>query len=243
MIILGCGVLFALAIIVIGFVLSRFFGRDAMEKRVMIYTFAFPNYGYFGLPLVQCVFGTQILADFFIFTTPMAIIINIFGYWLLTNQGDFSVKKFVTAPIVWSPILGAILGLLGVKLPDFANEMLTTLAGCMSPTAMILLGFVLGGISIKEMFTLPRSYGISFIRLIILPLIGGLILYPLGVRGLYFLLPMLVLAMPIGSNIVVFPETCGIDTRNNAKTVIVSYILAIGILPLAFSLITKLSGL
>ena len=78
---------------------------------------------------------------------------------------------------------------------------------------------------------------------LVIPGIFGIVMYLIGLRGIYLLIPLLVLSMPIGVNIVVFPESCGIDARDNAKTVFLSYILAAGILPLTFSLISHLSGI
>ena len=72
---------------------------------------------------------------------------------------------------------------------------------------------------------------------------GGALYWVTGLRSVWFLLPMLVLVMPIGSNIVVYPESCGIDTRDNAKAVFISYVLAVALLPITFSIISYIAAM
>jgi predicted permease len=78
---------------------------------------------------------------------------------------------------------------------------------------------------------------------VLIPAIFGVILFLCGVRNAYLLIPLLVLSMPIGVNMVVFPESIGLDSRENAKTLFVSYLFALAALPLTFSLISHLSTL
>lgn len=242
LLILGYGVLFLVVAFALAFFVCRLFPGTKAQKYILLYAFAIPNYGYFGYPLVESVFGNELLADFIVFTQPLNFATATLGYWLLTQRKDFRWKSFLLSPVVWSPFLGAALGLSGIALPELVGNTLSALGNCMSPTVMILLGFVLGSVSFRELFGQLRSYGISMIRLLLLPLAGGCLYYLCGARGIWLILPLLTLSMPIGANIVVFPESCGIDTRENAKAVFLSYILAVAVLPLTFSLITRLCG-
>lgn len=243
LLILGYGVVVVAAALVIGFLVSRVLGRDPAEKRVLLYALTFSNYGYFGYPLVESVFGPEILADFIVFTRPLDFTVSTLGYWVLTQRKDFSWKGFLLSPVVWSPLVGAAIGLSGIRLPALAENTLSALGACMSPTVMILMGFVLGSVPFRELFGHPRAYGISLVRLLLIPILGGCAFYLCGARGSWFLLPLLTMAMPIGANVVVFPESCGIDTGNNAKPVFLSYALAIILLPVTFSLISQIAGL
>lgn len=242
LLILGWGFIFLAVSVGLGYVASRLCSKDKDQRRILLYALSFSNYGYFGYPLIENVFGSEILADFIVFSQPLNFATATFGYWLLTQRKDFSLKRFVATPVVWSPFLGAALGLLGVTLPGFLDDTLRVLSDSMSPVVMILMGFVLGSVPLKKLFDNLSSYGISLVRLVVIALVGGGLYWLTGLRGVWFLLPVLTLAMPLGSNVVVYPESCGIDTRNNAKAVFISYILAVPILPLTFSLISYLAG-
>jgi len=242
LLILGSGILFLAVSVALGYLAVRLLGKTALRKNVLLYALAFTNYGYFGYPLIESVFGSRILVDYIVFSQPLNFATATFGYWLLTQRKDFDLKSFLLAPVVWSPFVGAAIGLSGIRLPGVVEDTLAALGGCMSPTVMILMGFVLGAVSLREMFGHLGAYGLSLVRLLAIPLVGGCIYYLCGARGIWFLLPVLTLAMPIGSNVVVYPESCGVDTRDNAKTVFLSYILAMVLLPLSFSLISHLAG-
>ena len=243
LLILGAGVIFLGAALVVGFVLSRLMTKDATKQRIFMYAMTFPNYGYFGYPLIESVFGQEILADYIVFCQPFNFACAVLGYWLLTQGKNFNWRSFFLSPVVWSPFLGAALGLSGLQLSGVLNDALVALGNCMSPVVMILLGFVLGNVSPLQLIKHWRSYGISLIRLVLIPVVGGAAYYLCGVRGVWFLLPVLTFAMPIGANVVVFPESCGMDTSDDAKTVLMSYVLAIGLLPLSFGIISNLAGL
>ena len=51
--ILGFGVLFTFAAIALGLLLAKIFGKDTFDRHSLTYAFTFPNYGYFGFPLIE----------------------------------------------------------------------------------------------------------------------------------------------------------------------------------------------
>jgi len=55
------------------------------------------------------------------------------------------------------------------------------------------------------------------------------------------MLPLLVAAMPLGLNLVVYPESMGMDASENAKMCCVSYLMAIAVLPVLFALLAKVA--
>ena len=241
--VLGLGVLILGLVFLLALLFSKILGRNDLEKRTIVYAFTISNYVYFGYPLIESVFGAELLSDVIVYTIPSAIAANSVFYMILSGQTTFSWKRIFTNPLILAPFIGSALGLSGIQLPKVVQDVISSCGGCMSPVSMLLMGFILGKLHITESFKDGRSYIMSLIRMVVIPGIFGVVMYFIGIRGIYFLIPLLVLSMPIGVNIVVFPESCGIDARDNAKTVFLSYILAAGILPLTFSLISYLSGI
>ena len=76
-----------------------------------------------------------------------------------------------------------------------------------------------------------------------IPLLFGVVLYLCGMRGQYFLFPLLIASLPLGLNLVVFPESYGMEeaATTNARICFVSYLLALIILPLSFALVNGLA--
>lgn len=237
--ILAYGVLFTFLSIGVATVLARFLGKPGIERRSLSYAFAIPNYGYFGYPVAEAAFGSVFKAQMMVFCIPLSVATNSYGYLLFTPGGKLSWKRFAN-PILISVFLGMLLGITGVPLVGFVEKTVGFAADCMSPVAMLLAGFLLGGFPVKKLFTNFRSYWLSAIRLLGIPALFGGALYLLGVRDIWLLLPVTVFALPLGLNLVVYPESQGLDASDNARLCCVSYILAIVVLPLLFGALTML---
>lgn len=230
-------------VVCLAFVLSKLLGRSDLEKRSLIYAFSIPNYGYFGYPLIEGVFGAETLANVIIFLVPLAITTYTFGYLLFMNGKKLSWKQIVTNPTIMSVFVGVALGLSGIKMPGLVKDALTSAGNCMSPVSMLLAGFVLGAYPLRMLLKGLRPYLISLIRLLGIPALFCAAMFLLGIRGMYLLMPLLVFSMPLGLNLVVFPESLGEDATENAKLCFVSYILAAVILPITFSMLSWLTTL
>ena len=238
-VLIGYGAVIVLATIGLAYGLARLLARDDFERRSCIYAFSIPNFGYFGYPLVEGVFGTEVLGQLMIFCLPMTIACNTFGYLLFVKDGRLTLKDILKMPVVVSVFLGALIGLSGWRLPQVLNDVLVGAGNCMSPASMLLAGFVLGGFPLGELLKGARSYWMSAIRLVGIPLLTGAVLLALGVRGMYLALPVMILAMPLGLNLVVFPESRGIDASQNAKMCFICNLLTILVLPVIFALLSK----
>ncbi len=229
--------------VAIAFVLAKLLGRGDLERRSLTYAFAIPNYGYFGYPIIEGVFGAQVLADVMIFAIPLSIVTNTFGYLLFMRGSKLSWKQIVTNPTIMSVFVGLTIGLSGIKLPGLVTDVLNGAGNCMSPVTMLLAGFVLGEYPLRKLLKGFHPYKIAVIRLLGIPALYCAILFLVGIRGTYLLLPLLIFSMPLGLNLVVFPESLGEDASGNAKLCFVSYILAAFILPVTFAALTWLSSL
>jgi predicted permease len=240
MILIGYGAVIVLATIGFAFAMAKVLSRNDFERRSYVYAFSIPNFGYFGYPLVEGVFGSEVLSQLMIFCLPMSIACNTFGYLLFVKDGKLTFKDIIKMPVIVSVFVGMALGLSGLELPPLVADVLTTAGNCMSPASMLLAGFVLGGFPLKDLFKGGRSYMMSAIRLIGIPALVGGILFLLGFREMYLALPVMILAMPLGLNLVVFPESMGIDASSNAKMCFVCNLLTIAVLPPIFALLSSI---
>lgn len=237
--VMGYGLLFTLLSIGLALLLARIFGKPGLERRSLAYAFSIPNYGYFGYPVIEGVFGSEVLAQVLVFVVPLSIATNTYGYLLFTPDGKLSWKRLLN-PLILAAPLGMALGLLNVPMPGFVEDVLAGAGSCMSPVAMLLAGFVLGSFPLGKLLTGFRPYWVSAVRLVVIPAIFGVALWLCGARDIWLLLPLSVFAMPLGLNLVVYPESQGMDASDNARMCCVSYIMAVLVLPLVFGLLAKL---
>ena len=241
---LGYGVIFIAAAIGLGLILSRLFGKDTYDRHSLAYAFTFPNYGFFGYPVIAGVFGSQALANVMIFTIPTAIACQTYGYLLFSPEKKIRWKQVFLKPNILAVFIGSAIGLSGLRLPSFCIDVLDTAGNCMSPASMLLAGFLLGRFPLKNLLSSFRAYWLSAIRMLGIPLLFGAVLYLCGMKGEFFLFPLLIVSLPLGLNLVVFPESYGMEeaATANARICFVSYLLSLFLLPLTFALVNALAA-
>ncbi len=240
------------ALLVLVVFLSRFMakklGRTDFETRSLSYVFAFANTGYFGYPVIEGVFGDAVLSQFMIFCIPFNITLYSYGYGLFMSEGKkINWKKILISPVMLSYYVGIVMGLTDLSAKGFLADAVSGLGACMSPASMLSAGIVLGGFGAKKLLAGVRPYAFSLLRLVAIPALFAVPLY-LAVRfgnisGIFLVLPMAALAMPVGLNTVVYPESFGYDASENAKLCFVSFVMSILTLPVIFSLVSSVAGL
>ena len=222
----------------IGIVLAKFFAKDGYLKKIYTYSFAVANFSFMGNAVVLGVFGEKVLFDYMIFTLPLNLYVYSIGTASLIpteKGGKFSVKTFVN-PIFIALILGAVCGLLSVPLPKFITTAISSAGACMSPLAMLLTGFVIGGYSLKTLASDKKVYLASVIRLIILPSVFMAVLLLLKTDKDIIRVALCATAMPLGLNTVVFPAAYGGDTTPGAGMALVSHLISVITIPVMFSI-------
>ena len=79
-------------------------------------------------------------------------------------------KSFLN-PMFISMIVGMIIGLVKIPMPNWIESIISVSANCMSPIAMLLTGVAISFISLKDTFTNIRIYLLCIVKLIIMPLL------------------------------------------------------------------------
>ena len=228
--ILIAGIIVVTVCFIIAQPLGKLFGTDDYSKKVYAYSFVVPNTSYVGIPLVLAIFGENVTCDMVVFTIPVMLVMYTWGMYVLTKQEKISFKS-MNNPVIYSIVIGMILGLCGIELPGIVNNVLDNASNCLAPCAMLLAGFVVGKSSLKTAFGNGRAYIASIIRLLVLPAVIAIPMLLLGIDKEITFIATLVTAMPMGLNSIVFPEAVGQDSSAGASTVVISHIMCIITVP------------
>ena len=255
----------------ISILLSRFFVKTkCYDRGVYQYALAFANSGYMGDPLVEAIFGSEVLSYYKLACLPISIAIYTWGVSILvpsdnSKKGGF-IKKLMNPPLI-AMFLGMIVGLIcgalsdaapvgttayDAFIPSFITKTLDSLKACMGPTAMLLAGVTIAKYSLKSMFKKTKVYIASALRLIILPAVVlgamfgikelGNILFGLSIDNTPIFLLFFAIAAPLGLNTVVFPEAYGGDPESGASMAMISHTLCVITIPIMFSLLCSIFG-
>ncbi len=230
------------AVIALAIIICRLCFKDKFVRNVSIYGLSFANFGFMGYAIVESLYPEYFL-NYLIFVLPLWILIYAWGVPNLLREPKLDgsnpiiarLKTFVN-PMFIALIIGAIVGLSGLVLPDILNTVVSACEGCMSPLAMVLSGMVFATINLKSAFTKPSVYIASALRLLAFPLLFGLILKFMSISELWFVCVVCSTSMPLGLNAIVIPAADGKDLTVPAGMAVVSHALAVLTIPLIFTL-------
>ena len=176
---LGAAVLVQGGLLVLGLLLAKPCKLSPIELNSIVYS----NAGNLCIPLIIVLFGEE----WVIYLTPylcfQMILLWSHGNHILEG-GKFSWKKILLNVNMIAIFMGLVLFLLRIQLPTILNSAVSWLAACVGPMGMIMLGMLLAQVKWKEVFSHPRIYLITALRLVILPLIMLVILRVSGLGSL-----------------------------------------------------------
>ena len=223
--------------IAIAFVLAPRFSRDKGEEGIYRYSLTITNLGFMGNALIQGLLGDAVLFRYLIFTLPMNTFVYSAGViWLTAGKRKFSFRMLLN-PMFASVIIGMILGLTKCPLPSFVNKTISACAGCFSPLAMVLTGFVISKFNFVTLLKRKNIYILTFVRIIAMPLMYLLIAELMKIPRDIRVLILFSSAMPLGLNSIVFPAAYGGDETIGASMAVISNLIGIISVPLIISLV------
>lgn len=235
--------LIAVLIMIPNYFLAWFFARlltkNSLQRDIYMFGFQFPNVGYMGFPLFGALFGEQVLFYMILFSMPINIGITTYGIYILNPKRELNLKQ-VLNPTTLSMPIGLLAGILSIKLPSFMNSAIASAQNCVAPCAMLLAGFVLAKAPFREMFSDLRIWAAALVRALLIPglaLVAALLLHA---DAMLRTIIVGTLALPMGMNMVVYPEAFGGDGLSGAKTAFISHLLSVATLPVVFTLLSLL---
>ena len=210
------------------------FREDAIAK----FAAAFSNPGFFGIPLILASLGSGCV----FYVAGFIACVNLgqwtYGVAVMTGQkGGFSFKRLVTAPFAIAIAIGLAIFLTGIEVPGILKNSITAIKELNTPLAMFTVGIYLAQTDLKNMFFKKSLYSISLVRLLVIPALAILLLWPLPASMLAMKIALsIAAACPGGCRIAVYAQLHNQDYAYSVETVIISTILAIVTMPIMVSL-------
>ena len=145
----------------------------AIERFSLVYT----NCGFMGIPLINGVFGAEGALYATVYLTVFNILVWSHGVILIKNK--FTPKELVrvfTSPTMISIVLGLICFVSGIRLPEVLAKPLDYVAAMNTPLPMTIAGVMIAQNSFVDTITDFRAIVVSFVRLLVFPIITFLFL-------------------------------------------------------------------
>ena len=210
--------------------LAKVLGLNKLESAVFKNSIVLINSGNYGIPVAQMIFVTQpigvaIQVILVIFQNMTTYTYGLYNLISSTKSGMAILRDFLKMPIVHALILGALMNMLNVPIPQMLRIPLEYIAGGFVAVALLILGMQLSQIQVRTMFN--KMIIVScFTRLVLGPIIALGIIYMLGLDGVVAQSLLIASAFPTSRNSSSLALEYDIESDTAAQTVLFSTVVS-----------------
>jgi len=211
------------------------------ERNTFLFLGTFTNYGFLAIPLVYALFGEEALVKLIMFNFGITFMYWTFGVALLSasQPKKTSVFKNLINNGTIALMLGLLVGISSIKLPEFIAESAKFVGSASIPLALIVIGSLLARKGKKTVS--PKTISaLVLCRLILIPGIVVLILhYFTELPKIVIAIIMVQAATPSASTTPILTKRFGGDAELAASGVFFTTLFSIFTLPLFLSLVLQ----
>lgn len=207
------------------------------DRRLYEFMYMFSNVGFMGLPVVEAVLGKEALIYAVLFLLPNNLMLFSYGEYLMRDKKGISLKKLGNPPVIAS-MLAIVICLLHLQLPPVLEKALTSMGNITTPMAMLIIGASLSQAKIREMLEDYRIYVFLAIKMLILPILYWLILSRLPIPEEVVVMMILMMAMPVPSNTVIYAGLYQKNIKLACEASVLTSLVCVITIPLVFAAIS-----
>lgn len=177
----------------------RLLGGTPGQRGVWRFALVFGNTAFIGYPVVTALFGPGALFYAVILVIPFNLLSYTLGPLMLVGAKRFQWKQLLT-PCTVSAVLGLFFALTRLRPPAIVGECLSFVGDVTVPLSLLVVGSLLAGLPMGQVFKSPRLWCFSILRLLVLPAALYFILLPLHLESTLLGIVVIEMAMPAAIN-------------------------------------------
>ena len=233
--------LFLVMVLVSTRLLHHSVGEAALQANLA----SFPSVAFFGPPIFQGLFGASSLVSIALAATLSAITIVPLTLVLLEIHRQHaatdevrpvsllilrSLANTFKQPMVWAPLIGLALVLVGVRVPQVFDNMLTLIGSTTSGASIFLAGLIIAAYKLKLN---GEVIGNALVKMIAQPLLMAVLVTVLGIANPLAREGILVCAIPTAVFAPLLAPRYRLYEVESSSTLIATALLIIVTLPIA----------
>ncbi len=201
----------------------------SQNKTVIRFACSYSNAAYMGFPLIQALFGAEGMLYASAFVTMFNVIVWSAGYAMMSGevQPKQVLKSVGKNPVTYAVILGLLLYLGRIPVPEVIKEPLSLVGSMTTPLSMIIIGVMIAGSEIKSILGNGRVWFTVVVRLVVIPAITFGLFYLFGVGGMVGSVILIQAACPTAATTSVLAIQFNHDETIGAGTVVLSTVCSI----------------
>jgi predicted permease len=219
--------------ILLGFALYPMAEGD--QKKILRFATAFSNANFFGLPIIEGLYGSQGVLYLAVFMIPLRLLLWSYGLHMFQEKiepgpGRAGFLSALLHPCIVAVFLGALVMALSIPLPEFFGKTINRIGNCTTPVSLMVVGTILAEADLKKLANKLVLY-LTFVRLLLIPLALLAVLRLLHVDPMITGVSTLLMAMPAATVTAALASRYDGDAELGAKCVVFSTLLSMITLP------------
>lgn len=212
-------------------------GRLLHLNEVEVASVYYSNSGNLIVPIVTFILGQEWVLYGCVFMSVQLVFLWTHCKKIISREASYDWKKIILNINMISIFIGVILFFTGIRLPEIIGNTLASVGTMIGPASMIVTGMLFAGMNLKQIFANKRVYFITFLRLIVVPLIA-LVLIKLSNLASFsadgnkiMLIVFLAIITPSASTVTQMCQVYGNDSRYASAINVITTLLSIITMP------------
>lgn len=230
------GVFLYATFIVIAKIVIRLFFKEDKQSSIYQVMLIFSNIAFIGYPLLRVMYGEYAVFVFTVMHLPFNLLIYTYGVYLLSKDSvkkDLkSYMKIFLSPGVLASLVGLVCFFTSIQLPNVLTGVFDLLGNATVPLSMIVVGVNINfssSITSNEKISLCK---LLFLKLLLFPLLGYLLVQYLDVSAFMKELLMFSFMLPSGSLALMLGMEYNIDMRISTICISLTTLISVVSIPL-----------
>ena len=231
-----------LCALVVGLILVRVAKVRELDRGVWIYCMLFSNNGFMGIPLALSIFGGKgmflmalgnVVSNFLIFSVGVKLLT-----WKYPIKEKLNIRKMVLNNINIAVILGFLVCILQIPVPETINNLLAYLGNITSGLSMLVVGLSISRMPVRSVLEDKKMLLLTLTKQIVFPLLmlGLIRILPLQMDDTLKNIVVLTAALPVSSAQSMITEQYGTNTAASGRSIFMTTLLSVVTVPLIMML-------
>ena len=214
-------------------ILGRVFHLNEVEVASIYYS----NSGNLIVPIVMFILGKEWVLYGCVFMSVQLVFIWTHCKKIISRESTYDWRKIVLNINMISIAIGIVLFLTRIHLPEDINSTLSAVGGMIGPASMIVTGMLFAGMDLKKVFANRRVYFVTFLRMLLVPLISLILIKISNMAYLsadapkIMLIVFLAVITPSASTVTQMCQVYGNDSRYASAINVVTTLCAVVTMP------------
>lgn len=194
----------------------------------------FANTAFMGYPVVQALYGETAIFYTTIFNFGYSILFYTYASYLLDKDGGkssrFDPKRLINMGLI-AGLIALIIPFTGITLPSLIMEPCSFIGSITTPLSMLIIGSNMANYPLHDIFSEKRVYVVTFVRLLVMPLLTALYMSMLTDNPLLICMSAMTIGMPVGSMVAMASSQYEKQGRIGSISVVMSTICSLVSIP------------